>query len=387
MRRVVTGHMTTAESRLLYDSAAPNTRLRSGTAGLRHDPSSGASGDNARAAPGGIRDDAAPAVHPRTAAARRLDLPCGRVSRRRPPTIRQGHRGRRALLVRRNGVRPGASAAATRAAARPTLDRARDPTRSTSASSPTAAVTLVLDDRGGATLRPGDSVILRGNSHAWSNRSDSPDRAMSQHAAAPSATTPPSAPATGERPTARVRPIRRVVAGDDAARRSAVLYDSAVPNDFPRPTGTCFDELWTFDHVPTGACRSRPMPVQPGAPFMHSPPQHGSVWRIVDSRRSAHRQVAAADVAGASSTPMGSPGGIQRVERRARIQHAPHAARSTSATCLEGERHLVLETPTWCISTEGDAVIQRGTWHVWDNRSGVPVLIELCHASAGEFAA
>jgi len=241
-------------------------------------------------------------------------------------------------------------------------------------------VTLVLDTAE-VVLRAGDQAILRGVSHAWSNRSDKPCIVlMSQHAAAPSEAAPP-AQATGEQPAGRVRPVRRVVAGNDAQGRSAVLYDSAVPNYFPRPTGTCFYELWTLDRVPVGLAGSADAGAA-GRPFMHSPPADGAHWRITHSP--AKRIEVASKAEQARLDAENATGGTERLAG-ARHEGMHRTPSIDYAICLEGERHLVLEDSDLLIRA-GDVVIQLGNWHSWDNRSGVPVLMSYVMIG-GEFAA
>jgi len=240
-------------------------------------------------------------------------------------------------------------------------------------------ITLVLDTVE-VTLKAGDQVILKGVSHAWSNRTDRPCIiVMSQHAAAPTRT--PTPPLGSEKPAAAVRPLRRVVAGNDAQGRSGVLYDSAVPNYFPRSTGTCFYELWTLDHVPAGTAGNADAGAA-GRPFMHSPPADGAHWRITHSP--AKRLAVASKSEQAKLDAENATGGTQRLEG-ARHEGMHRTPSLDYAICLEGERHLVLEDSDVVIRA-GDVVIQLGNWHSWDNRSGVPVLMSYVMIG-GEFAA
>jgi uncharacterized cupin superfamily protein len=242
-------------------------------------------------------------------------------------------------------------------------------------------ITLVLDDTE-VELTAGDQVILRGVSHAWSNRSDKPCIVlMSQHAGTPSTTIHPPAQTGAERPSASARPIRRVVAGNDAEGRSTVLYDSAVPNYFPRPTGTCFYELWTIDQVPTGLAGQADAGAA-GRPFMHSPPAEGAHWRITHSP--AKRIEITSNAEQAKLDAENATGGTQRLEG-ARHEGMHRTPSIDYAICLEGERHLVLEDSDVLIGP-GDVVIQLGNWHSWENRSGVPVLMSYVMIG-GEFAA
>jgi uncharacterized cupin superfamily protein len=241
-------------------------------------------------------------------------------------------------------------------------------------------IALVLDNAE-VNLKAGDQAIVRGASHAWSNRSDKPCIVMmSQHAAAPAA-TPAPVPATADRPTGSVRPLRRVVAGNDAQGRSGVLFDSAVPNYFPRPTGTCFYELWTLDQVPT-ALADRADAGAAGRPFLHSPPAAGAHWRITHSP--AKRVAVASKAEQAKLDAENATGGTQRLDG-ARHEGMHRTPSVDYAICLEGERHLVLEDSDVVIRA-GDVVIQLGNWHSWDNRSGVPVLMSYVMIG-GEFAA
>jgi uncharacterized cupin superfamily protein len=242
------------------------------------------------------------------------------------------------------------------------------------------AITLVLD-AGEIALKAGDQAILCGVSHAWSNRSNARSIVlMSQHAA--SATTPiPAAQTAADRPSSSVRPLRRVVAGHDAQGRSAVLYDSAVPNYFPRATGTCFYELWTLDQVPTGLAGTADAGAA-GRPFMHSPPANGAHWRITHSPAKRINVTSKAEQQKLDAE--NSTGGTQRLEG-ARHEGMHRTPSVDYAICLEGERHLVLEDRDVLIGA-GDVVIQLGNWHSWDNRSGVPVLMSYVMIG-GEFAA
>jgi hypothetical protein len=160
-----------------------------------------------------------------------------------------------------------------------------------------------------------------------------------------------------------------------------VHYDSAVPNYFPRPTGTCFYELWTLDQVPTGLAGETDAGAA-GRPFMHSPPAEGAHWRITHSP--AKRIKIASNAEQAKLDAENATGGTERLEG-ARHEGMHRTPSIDYAICLEGERHLVLEDSDVLIGT-GDVVIQLGNWHSWDNRSGVPVLMSYVMIG-GEFAA
>ena len=91
--------------------------------------------------------------------------------------------------------------------------------------------TLVLDT-GEVTLHPGDTVVQRGTSHAWVNRT--PARARIAFTLIDGildgdlqgAGTAAAVPAT---PTAATSGVRRVVTGHDAQGRSVVAADGDPP--------------------------------------------------------------------------------------------------------------------------------------------------------------
>ena len=245
------------------------------------------------------------------------------------------------------------------------------------------AITLMLDTAE-VHLKAGDLVILRGTSHAWSNRSDKPCIIMmSQHDATPSRTgkEPPIEAGKAVDPNAKVRPLRRVVTGHDAQGRSGVAFDSNVPNYFPRVTGTCFYELWTFEDMPIGLAGNADAGAA-GRPFLHSPPLTGAHWRITHSP--AKRVEIASAQQKAQLDAANSTGGTQRLDG-ARHEGMHRTPSVDYAILLEGERHLVLEESDVLLH-QGDVVIQLGNWHTWDNRSGVATLMSYVMIG-GEFAA
>lgn len=175
--------------------------------------------------------------------------------------------------------------------------------------------------------------------------------------------------------------IRRVVTGHDAQGRSCVIYDSDVPNKFPRVTGTCFNELWTFEQVPVRLAGTDDGGAA-GQPFLHSPPATGAHWRITDSP--AKRVTTASRAELAKLEAANQTGGTQR-QQGARVEGMHRTPSLDYAVLLQGERHLVLEESDVLLH-KGDVVIQLGNWHTWENRSGVPTLMSYVMIG-GEFAA
>ena len=79
-----------------------------------------------------------------------------------------------------------------------------------------------------------------------------------------------------------IKPIRRVVTGNDAQGRSCVLYDSAAPNvnanAFKKGTG--MTDIWVFHNCPAVISGERD---DGNLPFHFEPPHHGGHLRIVQS--------------------------------------------------------------------------------------------------------
>jgi quercetin dioxygenase-like cupin family protein len=136
---------------------------------------------------------------------------------------------------------------------------------------------------------------------------------------------------------------RRIVTGHDAAGQSVVISDSTVPNVRTLP-GARFDEVWATtaspeplglspDNEPTCAH----MTIGPAAPG-------GSVVRIIEFAPPAE-------------------GGVRSPMHRTRT--------IDYGIVLAGEMVLIL-TDSEVQLRAGDVVVQRGTDHAWENRSGRP---------------
>ena len=79
-----------------------------------------------------------------------------------------------------------------------------------------------------------------------------------------------------------IKPIRRVVTGNDAQGRSCVLYDSAAPNVNANAfkKGTAMTDVWVFDACPAVITGTRD---DGNLPFNFEPPHTGGHLRIVQS--------------------------------------------------------------------------------------------------------
>lgn len=125
--------------------------------------------------------------------------------------------------------------------------------------------------------------------------------------------------------------------GHDAKGRSVILSDGPAPKSLEIPSAV-FHEIWSTAETPAPV---RPEePAEPTARPLRTPPDpNGTVIRIV------HLQPHAA-------SPM-------------------HRTESVDyGIVLEGEVHLVLDDGSETRLGPGDVVVQRGTDHAWENRTG-----------------
>ena len=82
----------------------------------------------------------------------------------------------------------------------------------------------------------------------------------------------------------QMKPIRRVVTGNDAQGRSRVLYDGPAPNVAPRPENPRggMTDLWVYGQSPAPLSGER----DDGAlPYHFEPPHTGGHLRIVQSTK------------------------------------------------------------------------------------------------------
>ena len=164
-----------------------------------------------------------------------------------------------------------------------------------------------------------------------------------------------------------IRPIRRVVTGNDANGRSRVLFDSAAPNVNPGAVskGTCMTDVWVYKTAPAVISGERD---DGNLPFHFEPPAAGGHLRIVQSPSKP-----------ADYDPAKDPNRVPVHEPRRRPdgvmvrggQNAFSAPIHKSETLdygilLQGERVLVLDSGE-LVMHPGDVVVQLGNWHGWTN--------------------
>ena len=152
--------------------------------------------------------------------------------------------------------------------------------------------------------------------------------------------------------------VRRVVTGHDASGKSVVVSDGTSPQGHPMQgpaVGADFTEIWsTPEAVP--ALTSLPDGEPTARPFTIMPPT-GHLIRIIDIYPP-------------------NMGGKRTVMHRTRTLDY--------AVVIEGEIVLVLDDSEVVLGP-GEVVVQRGTDHAWENRTGKVTRMAFFHI-AGEFS-
>lgn len=164
-----------------------------------------------------------------------------------------------------------------------------------------------------------------------------------------------------------VKPIRRVVTGNDAQGRSRVLFDSAAPRikSSPFQKGTNMTDIWMFDHCPAPISGNRD---DGDLPFYFEPPTTGGRLRVVHSAAKPADYNAATDAAvTAAHPPKMTPGGTW--ERGGQNLYTTRTHKSETldyGIMLSGERVLLTDDGERALRP-GSVVVQIGSWHAWAN--------------------
>jgi mannose-6-phosphate isomerase-like protein (cupin superfamily) len=165
----------------------------------------------------------------------------------------------------------------------------------------------------------------------------------------------------------KLKPIRRVVTGNDANGRSGVLLDSAAPNVNPgaiRP-GTCMTDVWVYETCPANISGERD---DGRLPFNFEPPATGGHLRIVQSpARPAGYDPAQDKTAVPLHEPRQRHGGTWDRGGANAYSSPVHKSETVDyGILLEGERVLLLDDGER-VMKPGDVVVQLGNWHGWTN--------------------
>lgn len=129
-------------------------------------------------------------------------------------------------------------------------------------------------------------------------------------------------------------PVRRIVTGHDSGGKAIFISDDALPVE-PIPSGdAAFSLLWTTATVPADNNDETDGRTRDAGLTLHQ----GSVIRIVDML----------------------PGGTSPMHRTNSIDYG---------IVMSGEVELELDDGAVTTAGPGDIIVQRGTMHLWRNRS------------------
>jgi hypothetical protein len=167
-----------------------------------------------------------------------------------------------------------------------------------------------------------------------------------------------------------LKPIRRVVTGNDAQGRSCVLFDSAAPNVNPGAIskGTCMTDVWVYQNLPAPISGNRD---DGNLPFHFEPPHRGGHLRVVQSTGKPEGYDTAKDPAYKPLRPTWlRPDGVWDRGGANMFSSPVHKSATLDyGIVLEGERTLLLDRGDVTMKA-GDVVVQLGNWHGWANVNG-----------------
>ncbi len=156
------------------------------------------------------------------------------------------------------------------------------------------------------------------------------------------------------------KPVRRVVTGHTPEGRSTIVMDEPAPQVNPGAfpdTGSTV--LWVTDRAPAsnaGNADAAPAGVRNPVP---PPSPGGTILRIVDFAPNSRGPAA----------PASALAGVQHTQERSARHPGFHQTHTVDyAVVLEGEVWAILDEAETLLKA-GDVLIQRGTFHAWDNRS------------------
>jgi hypothetical protein len=166
----------------------------------------------------------------------------------------------------------------------------------------------------------------------------------------------------------KLKPIRRVVTGNDAQGRSRVLFDSAAPNANPGAVsaGNGMTDVWVY--------KSNPAPISGerddgDLPFSFEPPEEGGHLRIVQSNGKPADYDPAQDKTAVPEGPPRLRANGSTWDRGGQNAFSSPIHKSETVDygiLLEGRRTLLLDNGRYELNP-GDVVVQLGNWHGWTN--------------------
>lgn len=158
------------------------------------------------------------------------------------------------------------------------------------------------------------------------------------------------------------RKFRRVVTGHDADGKAVCVSDQEATAILQRPArpGVTLTNLWRTTATP--AEFDGPEETVDG-PFLLHPPEHGSVFRVIEFEPEDPDVLATLD----GKSAFGDMGAAHAIVEGARHPFMHRTDSVDYAVILKGEIDMLLDDSEVHLN-EGDMVVQRGTNHAWSNR-------------------
>jgi mannose-6-phosphate isomerase-like protein (cupin superfamily) len=168
--------------------------------------------------------------------------------------------------------------------------------------------------------------------------------------------------------TPKLKPIRRVVTGNDAQGRSRVLFDSAAPNANPGAVSPSngMTDLWVYKTSPAPISGERD---DGRLPFSFEPPEEGGHLRVVQSTGKPADHDPARDKSAVARHPprLRANGSTWDQGGQDAFSSPYHKSETVDyGILLEGQRTLLLDSGRYDLKP-GDMVVQLGNWHGWTN--------------------
>lgn len=180
-----------------------------------------------------------------------------------------------------------------------------------------------------------------------------------------------------------LKPIRRVVTGNDSRGRSKVLWDGPAPNahEASMGAGRGHTDLWVWNETPAPLSGEND---DGNLPYTFAGPPEGGHFRVVQSlSRPADYDPARDRDAVDMHAPKPRPGSRGTWDRGGNnlFSSAMHKTETVDyGILITGERELILDDCK-LVMRPGDIVIQVGAWHQWSSpREGALMAFDMIAA-------
>jgi uncharacterized cupin superfamily protein len=178
---------------------------------------------------------------------------------------------------------------------------------------------------------------------------------------------------------AGLKPIRRVVTGNDERGKSKIVWDGPAPNAHAASMGVArgHTDLWVWNDTPAPLAGSNDDGNQG---YIFPGPDNGGHLRVVQGPPKPADYDAAKDKDVVPSHPPKMRPGATRVWDRGGNNYFSSAFHKTQTIdygiMLAGERYLILDDSK-LLMKPGDIVIQVGAWHQWSFPAGAQMAFDM----------